>query len=52
MYKLYTDKTFTFIIFIYNFNEIIIIILLLLSFFKTLLEFLNVINILTHYNCI
>ena len=41
-----------FIIFICTFNEITVIILLLLSFFKTLLKFLNFINILKYYNYI
>ena len=52
MYKLYINKTFIFIIFIYNLSEITIIILLLLSSFKTLFKSLNVINTLIYYNYI
>ena len=52
VYKLYINKIFIFIIFIYSFNEIIIIILLLLSSFKTLLRFLNIIDVLIYYNYI
>ena len=52
MYKLYINKIFTSVISVYSFNKIIIIILLLLNFFKTLLRFLNVINILIYYNYI
>ena len=48
MYKLYINKIFTFIIFVYNFSKITAIILLLLSFFKTLFKFLNIINTLMH----
>ena len=52
MNKLYINKMFTFVIFIYSFNKITVIILLLLSFFKTLFKFLNVINISIYYNYI
>ena len=52
IYKLYINKMFTFIIFVYNLSKIIIIISSLSSSFKTLFKFSNVINILIYHNYI